>query len=337
MSLRTLLLGCFAAGILASCNSDLDISAPYKENTIIYAMLDKDSTTQYVRINKAFLGPDNAFIYAQIADSSEYTDGQLQAEIQEVKNGSVVNTYALHDTLLPHDPGVFAGPLHKLYYFTAVLDSSAIYRVEASAKGNQVSAQTGIVSKVKPTGAIISQPLRLVAVGGGYSSQTIKWTSSMNGKRYDVSYRFRWDDVVGNDTIPRSFTQLISTVVSNGTGGGEGMDAVLDGESFFQTVGLRAASGSNVSRRIYRGVDILWAVAGPDLHLYLQLNSPISGLVEDRPTYTNIDNGYGLFSTRRFLVLPVNGLHSSTAPELVQGQYTAYLNFCIPNSDFACN
>ena len=302
----------------------------------MYAMLDKDNTTQYVKINKAFLGPDNAFVYAQVPDSSEYTNDQLQAEIQEVKNGTVVNTYTLHDTLLSHDEGVFPNP-HKLYYFNAVLDSSATYRLQATAKGNQVSAATPVVAKITPTGAILSQPLRLMAVGGGYGAQTIKWSSSVNGKRYDVSYRFRWDDVVGNDTTPRSFTQRITTVVSNGTGGGETMDAVLNGESFFQTIGLRAASGANVSRRIYRGVDILWAVAGPDLHLYLQLNSPISGLVEERPTYTNVDNGYGLFSTRRFLVLPVNGLHSSTAPELVQGQYTADLNFCIPNSDFDCN
>ncbi len=300
-------------------------------------MLDKDSTTQFVRINKAFLGPDNAFTYAQIADSSEYTGDQLQAEIQEVKNGSVVNTYALRDTLVPHDPGVFAGPLHKMYYFNAVLDSSATYRLDAIGKGNHVTAETPIVSKVRPTGAILSQPLRLIAVGGGYANQTIKWISSMNGKRYDVSYRFRWDDVVGNDTIPRSFTQALSTIVSNGTVGGENLDVTMTGESFFQTVGIRAAGNSNVSKRIYRGVDILWAVAGPDLHLYLQLNSPISGLVEERPTYTNVTNGYGLFSTRRFLILPVNGLNSATVPELVQGQYTAGLNFCVPNSDFGCN
>lgn len=338
MLFRTAFPGCVAVALLASCSTELDVTAPYQENTIVYAMLDKDSPTQYVKINKAFLGPGNALTYAQVPDSSEYSDDQLQAEVQEIKNGSVVNTYALQDTLLPRDPGVFAGPLHKLYYFNATLDSSATYRLEATAKGNQVSAQTPIVSKISPTGAILSQPLRLMAIGGGYTYQTVKWTASMNGKRYDVSYRFRWDEVVGSDTIPRSFTQAITTVVTNNTGGGETLDAILDGETFFQTVGIRAAGNSNVSRRIYRGVDILWAVAGPDLHQYLQLNSPISGLVEERPTFTNVTDGYGLFSTRRFLVHPVNGLHASTVPELVQGQYTAGLNFCLPNSgDFGCN
>jgi hypothetical protein len=338
MSLRPFFLAGIAGVVLSACNSDLDITAPYKENTIVYAMLDKDSTTQYVKINKAFLGPDNAFAYAQVADSSEYTSSQLQAQIKMIKNGTVLDSFPLRDTLLPHDPGIFAGPLHKLYYFNAVLDSSAIYRLEATAKGNHVSAETPIVAEISPTGAILSQPLRLIAVGGGYATQTIRWNSSENGKRYDVSYRFRWDDVEGNDTIPRSFTQSLGSYVSNGLGGGEGMEAPMSGETFFQTVGFRAAGSPNVTRRIYRGVDILWAVAGPDLHLYLQLNSPISGLVEDRPTYTNVTDGYGLFSTRRFHELTVNSLSSNTIPELVQGQYTAGLHFCIPGSaDFGCN
>ncbi|MBK7288574.1 MAG: hypothetical protein IPI95_16745 [Flavobacteriales bacterium] len=89
MSLRPFLLAGIAVLVLSSCNQDLDITAPYKENTIVYALLDKDSAIQYVKINKAFLGPDNAFIYAQVPDSTEYQDGQLQAEIQEVKNGTV--------------------------------------------------------------------------------------------------------------------------------------------------------------------------------------------------------------------------------------------------------
>ena len=344
MRIRPVLLFGLVALLSPACNSDLDVTAPYKENTIIYALLDKDSTTQYVKINKAFLGPGNAFVYAQIPDSSEYTEAQLQAEIQEVKNGLLVNTYVLHDTLLPHDPGIFAGPLHKLYYFNAVLDSSATYVVDATAKGNHVSAKTAVVAKINPTGAILSQPIRLIAPGGTYTSQIIRWNSSVNGKRYEVSYRFNWDDVVGADTIPRSFTQFLSTTVSNGLGGGEAMETPLDGESFFQTVGLRAGDNLNATRRIFRGMDILWAVAGDELHLYLQLSSPISGIVEDRPTYTNVDNGYGLFTSRRYLTLPkptsatASTFNSTTIPELVDGQYTAALNFCIPfSADFGCN
>ncbi len=338
MSLRLFLLAGIAAAVLPACNSDLDVTAPYKENTVVYALLDKESTTQFVKINKAFLGPGNAFVYAQVPDSSEYRDDQLQAVVQEVKNGAVVQTYALNDTLLPHDPGIFAGPFHKLYYFNAFLDSSATYRLEATAKGNHVSAQTSIVAKVAPGNAILNNPLRLAQSVGDYGMQLIRWTSAANGKRYEISYRFNWDEVSGTDTVHKSFTQVLGTVISNGITGGEAMEMRMEGQPFFQTVALRVGSTPGVTRRIFRGVDILWAVAGPDLHLYLQLNSPISGLVEDRPTFTNVDNGYGLFTSRRFMELHKPDLHDDTDRELVEGQYTGGLLFCIPgNSNYDCN
>ncbi|MBK8582849.1 MAG: DUF4249 family protein [Flavobacteriales bacterium] len=340
MSIRPVLLfACATALLLNSCSTDLDVAAPYKENTVVYALLDKGTTIQFVKINKAFLGPGNALVYASVADSSEYTDEQLQAEVQEIKNGAVVNTYLLQDTLLDHDPGIFAGPQHKLYYFNAVLDSTATYRLNATAKGNTVFAETNIVARVQPTGSIVPLPLRLVSTGGGsYVSQIIRWNSSVNGKRYDLAYRFNWDEVIGADTIPKSFTQQLGTVVAANTAGNEALELPFSGESFFQSVGTRVGTTPGVSKRIFRGVDILWAVAGQDLHVYLQLNSPISGLVEDRPVYSNIDNGYGLFSSRRFYELNNKQLDATTVVELVEGQYTAGMLWCIgiPGSDYGC-
>lgn len=339
MTVRLFILGGLGALALPACNPELDVTAPYEENAVVYALLDKDSTTQYVKINKAFLGPGNAFEYAQVPDSSEYKDDELQAVVRKVKDGNVLETYPLRDTLWAHDPGIFAGPTHKLYYFHAQLDSSATYRLEATAKGKHITAETPVVGKLLPSSNIISQPLRLVHdISGAYVSLNIKWNSAVNGRRYDVSYRFRWDDVVGGDTIPRSFTQTLGREVANGLNGNEQLSTTMAGETFFQTVAIRAGDNPAVHRRIYRGVDILWAVAGPDLYNYQQLNSPISGLVEERPTYTNVDNGYGLFTSRRFHVLTVNGLSAKTGAELAAGPYTTGLFFCLPGSgEYGCD
>lgn len=338
MSSRILILAGIAALVLPACNSDLDVTAPYEENTVVYALLDKDSTTHYLKINKAFLGPGNAFEYAQVADSVEYADHQLDAVVEMLKDGQVVNTFELRDTVWAHDPGIFAGPYQKLYYFTATLDSSATYRLVAAAKGNHITAETPIVAKMTPSPTILSQPLRLVTVGGTYASPVMKWVSAANGRRYDFSYRFRWDDIIGTDTIPRSFIQSLGTQVSSTLNGGESMGITMSGEDFFQTVALRAGDNALVEKRIFRGVDLRWAVAGPALNDYLQLNNPISGLVEERPSYSNVDNGYGIFSSRRFVEVEMNGLSAQTGPELAEGQYTASLNFCIPGSgEYGCD
>ena len=116
------------------------------------------------------------------------------------------------------------------------------------------------------------------------------------------------------------------------------MSADMDGESFYRTVGLKIVNNPAVTQRIFRGVDIMWAVAGNDLYTYLQLNSPISGIVEDRPSFTNVTNGYGLFTTRRFREVH-KSLDAYSIPQLVQGQYTIGLLFCVPGSSppFGCN
>jgi hypothetical protein len=78
-------------------------------------------------------------------------------------------------------------------------------------------------------------------------------------------------------------------------------------------------------------------VAGDEFHTYLQLADPVSGIVEDRPDFTNITNGYGLFGSRYFKSVNGKQLNIESVEELVQGQYTQGLNFCVPNTGFSCN
>ena len=103
----------------------------------------------------------------------------------------------------------------------------------------------------------------------------------------------------------------------------------------------------NVSKRLFDGIEIQWAIAGQDLYTYLQLANPVSGIVEERPDYSNVTNGYGLFTTRAFdrtTDHPVPGsprrvLNSTSLDELENGQYTGNLLFCSPGSSppFGCN
>ena len=62
--MRKSLLGIIAALlILSSCSEDVDLTAPYKDITVAYGLLDADQDTHWVRIQKAFLGDDNALLY----------------------------------------------------------------------------------------------------------------------------------------------------------------------------------------------------------------------------------------------------------------------------------
>ena len=39
-------------------------------------------------------------------------------------------------------------------------------------------------------------------------------------------------------------------------------------------------------------------IGAQDLKTYIDVNQPFSGIVQERPVFSNIDNGVGLFSSR---------------------------------------
>lgn len=333
--------------IHTGCSSELDTNAPYKRITVVYSLLNKNDNIHWVKINKAFLGDGDAFVYAQIPDSTEYTEEQLpesQRRIEKVDaDGNVVATLELRDTILNDRlPGLFHGPLHKMYYFRGDqpdgrLDHNFRYRLKATAKGNAIEAITNIVNDLTVyTPTANPQTELALKQSNSYVPLSIKWFTTMNGRRYEAFYRFHYDEITTDGTThPKSFDNPIGTVISS-AGPGQSDEAVLNGELFYQTIATRVPqqAEANVQQRVFRGVEFYWWIAAADLHTYLQLANPISGIVEERPDYSNIAGGYGLMSSRMFRLVPDGGARKTfngpSTTELTTGQYTGSLLFCVP-------
>ena len=348
-----------AASLLAlltwNCSTELDVNAPYKEITIVYATLSTKKldgrtaeTTHYVKINRAFQGDGNALVYAAIPDSNEYTQDQLDsARVERWLNGNLVHTYMLNDTSIPDRlPGTFYYPEQTVYYFNTLypdsLDQNSEYHFAARVKGTEVSATTTIVDDFPIGSNVQSGAFRPVLYNGGYQDYELKWDSDNDGRRYEAYYTFYYKEVIGGVLGPeKSFTRLIGSSATTSTVGGEEMAAVLVGEDFYTTVASQIAVDPNVERREFLGIRFHWAVANGDFHTFLLLSEPITGIVEDRPDFTNVTNGYGIFVSRYFQRAPGNSasivpgqqyriLETNSLNELAFGQYTSGLGFCSP-------
>jgi hypothetical protein len=329
--------------LAGGCSTDLEVNAPYKEITVVYGLMSTNELTHWVLINKAYLGEGDAFLYAQIPDSNQYTDEQLQnAVIEELDNGTVVNTYPLLDSLLDNRvEGTFYNPVHKAYYFNAAnLNTNRDYRFRATVKGNEVTATTPMVNDFVINGpdASATQKIGLVTTNGNYTDYELNWTSGRDGRRYQVDHVFKYVEVRnGTDSTAKAISLRMGTRVTGGLDGGEALNATIDGESFYQSIGSIIQNDPTVEKRVFKGIDLVFWVASDEFHTYLQLADPVSGIVEERPDYTNLDNGYGLFGSRYFKSVNNKQLSNESADELVNGQYTGTLNFCIPNTGFSCN
>jgi hypothetical protein len=143
---------------IAGCSEKFKVAAPYKNITVIYAMLDQADTPHYVRIQKAFLDESkSAVTMAQTPDSSFYS--ALNVRIARIDyQGRMRDTIHLDRVDLNHEgypkqTGTFFNAPNYAYKFTQVLDGRYIYRIYATnpATGETDSADAPVIEDRDPS------------------------------------------------------------------------------------------------------------------------------------------------------------------------------------------
>lgn len=354
---RSLPVALLAASLLASCSTELDINEPYKDITVVYGLLNQRDSIHYIKINKAFLGEGDALAMAQVQDSSEYPAEAIAfAKVyREDQYGNILDSFPLIDTIAQNrEPGTFYSPVHELYYFRTPLDTiilgnrmyldqDAFYRLRLQINNKNVSSKTPITNDFK-VDAVDQDTVNNAArvglrnqSGTDYSEYEFNWISRADCKRFVVSWRLRYDEVTGTDTVHKAIEQIIGTKVSSFVN--EEMAIRLSGVTFFSTVAARikAESGwQNADKRIFRGLDFPVTVANEDFHTYLTLTEPVTGIVNDRPAYSNLENAIGVWGSRYTKTVRGKRLSTTSFSELIDGPYTADLRFCSPQDAFPC-
>lgn len=310
MKRRILRISVFFSVLLSlftSCETDFDLTADWKDITIVYGLMSQNDSVHYFKINKAFLGEGNAYTYAQIADSSSYGNSIEVTVTETGKNGSVRNFTCDTTTIYDKEPGIFYYP-DQVVYKTAfkvpsnLNDQDYTYALKVRNKntGKIVSAETQLV---KDFVIETPRPGQLSIDFISESNQKVKWISAQDGKRYNVVIRF-WFDEVKNlyDTTQRYIDWDLTSIKSSGLNGGESMEILYDPLNFYPVcknqVPYNDDRENSVTSRLVDRAEFRISVAGDDLNTYMEVNEPSTGIVQDKPDYTNITNGKGLFSCR---------------------------------------
>ena len=319
----------FFNSVFASCSTDVDLYAEYKDVPIIYAMLDSRADTNYVKITRAFCGtndnPIDANEVALIYDSSNYP-GKLDARIYELKNTysgtyeptgrvMVLDTMTIHDKL----EGVFYAPDQVVYYttepFNANTESNKYkYRlVVVKPDGDTLTASTNMVG---------DEEFSIMSAGVGFQLAPtddlgkIFFRADGTAALYEVAMQFNYrEQLAGHEMkqkhIRRAFgTRTIDQFIHNA---GNSYYLEYSQNWLFNTLALAIGGDTIVDPdhpNVVRYVDdfvISISAAGEDLYYYYtsnhaQLDSPV-GFVS---IYSNIKCGYGLFSSRTTVKKVVN-------------------------------
>ncbi len=346
--------GSFVAGLLLSgCSTDVELNAEWQETTVVYGLLDQSESYHFIRINKTFLGNANALEMAQVKDSSEYDPSLVDARIEEYLNGTKLREWVLRDTLLTDrgDEGDFYYPEYTAYYFIEPsLNQDATYRLVAliGSEGNkkEVTAETELVrdfSINSPIANVPGAPSQFniqFRSGSEYRDQTVKYTSSLGSKRFNLQVVMHYTEVTGTDTAMRSIPWNLGNQKTVSPDVSESLEKVVSGENFYVNLKNRIESsaelnGSDVLKRQFRGIDFVLSAAADELNTFMELQEPVTGIVQERPTYTNVVNGIGIFSSRYSKSVPGKWLNYASLIELASGQYTGQLLFCVDTNAYA--
>jgi hypothetical protein len=341
--MKKLLLFASLAFLFTTCSTDLDILDDWKETMVVYGLLNKADTIQYVRIEKAFLGPNNALSMAQNYDSINYMNN-LVVVLKEIgTNDNIVGAYQMNrDTLTNKDDGIFAFPAQVIYSMpTSALpfNTSDTYKIEVTnlLTGVTVTSTTTLVTDFtvsRPSGPSID--IRKITSN---SAIQIEWSGSSTARIYQVAGRFHYrerdnNNVITNKVTPDWLMRTVKTTAANATAL---QHIEVEPDAFYKFLANVMVNDPNVSAREANYFEIVVFAGGDELSTYMEINAPSTSLVQEKPVYTNITNGLGLFSSRYQKLSNPLTLTLPTEDTLAKGQYSCHLQFLDRNETILNN
>ena len=284
-----------------SCETDFDVNANWKDVTIVYGLIDPNNDDQLIKINKAYLGQGDAIQMASISDSTNYDPSNLIVKIHRVRE-QVFNTYdtlstvILTDTVLDKDDGLFSTDDNIIYTFkkpSSFYNTNSIYVLEILnlSSGQKVTSETEIINSFSFESLNPSFEWGLyngeLADSLRFRTKNIEWQNSNNGVIYqlDILINYLESGIVKSLSWSQPLVEY-----SSGN-----MNLKIKGDQFFQF--LENNLDNNTTKQ-FLNLDLVMTIGAQDLKTYIDVNQPFSGIVQERPVFSNIDNGVGLFSSR---------------------------------------
>lgn len=274
--------------VLASCDNEIEATAPYKDLSAVYATIDINEDTNYIRIGRLYLGDQGFPGGSQEPDSLYYTG--LTASVNELDaTGNIVRTFVLEEsTDITLDSGFFSTDGYKVYRLIGTLNQNYSYQLVIDRPSSDVTAVTPLVNVFNMT-----DPKSLAL--GSTAGEEFKWSSAKNGKGYQLQLEMKYLEMpVGNQsdsTIHYAYYTFPYQVSTSST------ITTRMSKPQFQAWMVGAMQPKPGYLRFVRKFKATVTAGAEELDTYLSASQGSNGVLQDPPSYTNVTNGVGIFSS----------------------------------------
>ena len=344
--------------LLTGCREDVQITAEYKATPIIFALLDQSENIHMIKINRGFVGPGDAFQFAQIPDSNYFEN--VAGKVDEIINGNITRSWQLQDSLIntKSTDGVFFGPQQKVYYFdngSTPLDENATYRLTVDINEGELEVIGETKFGTQNSLQVQTASLKVAKDPGEYLTPTV-WANAGNAAFGSVSINIDIAEIRGTDTT----FLTIPWKLGEGAVENNKVSANGQGETFYSLIRAGLTNDNTITRRNFMGFTAQFIGGSQEFYNYVLINQPSSSLAQTKPNFTNLTVSgdhkvVGLFSARHTISLYkpfvfgtlayVRALDQSSTRELCQGAILSPYLFCsqhpgdiggVNPKDYAC-
>lgn len=276
--------------LLVSCEVEFSPNAEYVETPVVYCVLDQDDDTTFVRVEKCFL--ENGDIHGFGSESQLYTYpmGTIQVNLFSYRNGQLMNTVALVETLRPRNGGDFDSSSLPIFYTTVPLDTTCMYKLEVRRVANDslLATTDSIPLILQESSNLITTPSnnqRFRFINGVCK---IAWNALDNARRYQPFVRFYYGEL--GDTLH------LDLFCNSDVSGRLSTEYAL--QSFLNSVKEALKDDPN-PKQYLEFVDIYLTACDENLNVYSNSVNSGANLNQTTDNFTNIKGGVGVFAARR--------------------------------------
>lgn len=327
-----------------ACSTDFEIAAPWQEISIVYGLLNASQETQYIKVNKAFLSETtNALDIAAVSDSIYHTDAELLTVVLEEYDASqnLLKTITLERVdaateSIDKEVGIFSDSPYYLYKTDVALNPERTYHLEINTpSGEMVTSESPVignfsVSRPRESGSINDRILRL-----SFETYKMRWKRIDNISIYDVDMlaQIRERKLVNGQEVVEDRT-LTWNMLSNygaaqNTQNNNNVEYEFDTELFYNFLATQLDVNEDILDREMLYLDFEFHAASEPFKLFNDVALAQVGITSSQvqPSYTNIDNGLGLFATRYTKRVNEVPLSAETINTIACGEITGHLKF----------
>lgn len=312
--------------VLISCSNDFELFTEREVIPVVYGLLSKADTTQYIRIERAFLDENrSAFLVAGEPDSVYFADIRPVLIDPQTNEEFELERVNLTEKGLIRDEGFFPADPNYVYSIDSEainLKGGEVYVLEVF-QGDELLARSDarvIPDLILRTPTSLQTSLNLQ----GPARRTFRWDQATGAEFYNLRFFITYDERDAENGGDFESQMLVWNVASRT----ENNIVRVSGDEFLEFLGNAIEENPSVLRR-FRTINIRIDAGGEELANYVNVALANTGITaaQEIPVYTNIEGGLGLFSSVNHLVSPDYILSSQAIDSLINGRFTANLNF----------